>query len=77
MNNLSTPENRRELRRFTGLINYYRDLWPNRSETLGPLTALTSKNFKVKWTEEHQEVFGTMKKIVAIEVMFSYPASSK
>ena len=25
---ISEPENKRELRRFIGLCNYYRDLWP-------------------------------------------------
>ena len=43
------------------------------SETLAPLTLLTSKNAKWKWTEVHQKAFDTMKKIVAREVLLSYP----
>ena len=65
INNLAPPKTRKELRSFIGLINYYRDLWPKRSETLAPLTALTSKLVKWKWAEEHQDAFDTMKKIVA------------
>ena len=47
------------------------------SETLAPLTALTSKLVKWRWTEEHQEAFDTMKKIVAKEVILSYPDFNK
>ncbi|POM60554.1 Retrotransposon nucleocapsid protein [Phytophthora palmivora] len=39
---LSKPRNIRDLRRFIGMINYYKDMWKGRSETLAPLTALTS-----------------------------------
>jgi hypothetical protein len=73
INNLATPKTRRELRKFIGLVNYYRDLWPKRSETMGPLCALTSKAVRWKWTEVHQVAFDTMKKIVAREVILSYP----
>ena len=77
INNLATPQTRKQLRSFIGLVNYYRDLWPKRSETLDPLTALTSNSVKWKWTEEHQDAFDTMKKIVAKEVILSYPDFNK
>ena len=41
---LMTPKTRKELRRFIGMVNYYRDMWIHRSDILAPLTALTSKN---------------------------------
>lgn len=40
---LQRPRNIRDLRRFLGMINYYKDMWHARSETLAPLTALTSQ----------------------------------
>ncbi len=40
--NLAAPKTRKHLRSFIGLINYYRDMWGKRLETLAPLTALTS-----------------------------------
>ncbi|OWZ04667.1 Pol Polyprotein [Phytophthora megakarya] len=39
---IAKPRNIRDLRRFIGMINYYKDMWKARSETLAPLTALTS-----------------------------------
>ena len=43
---LVVPKTRKQLRQFIGIINLYRDMWQKRSELLGPLTALTSKNIK-------------------------------
>jgi hypothetical protein len=77
INNLSSPKTRRELRKFIGLVNYYRDLWPKRSETLAPLTALTSKTIKWNWTEECNKAFQEMKRIVSREIILSFPDFSK
>jgi hypothetical protein len=44
--NSSEPQNKRELIRCIGLINYYHDMWIRRSHMLAPLTALTSKTAK-------------------------------
>src|SRR5210317_124473 len=73
INNLAAPKTRKELRKFIGLVNYYRDLFPRRSETMAPLTALTSKTTKWKWTTEHQIAFDNMKNIMARPLILSYP----
>jgi hypothetical protein len=39
---ISEPRNKKELRRFIGLCNYYRDLWPQLAHTMAPLTSLCS-----------------------------------
>jgi hypothetical protein len=41
--NIAPPKTKRELRRFIGIVNYYRDMWVRRADVLTPLTALTSK----------------------------------
>jgi len=60
---MKPPTNKKELRKFIGIVNYYRDMWVRRSEVLAPLSALTSKNVKWTWGEEQQQAFETMKKI--------------
>ncbi|POM78601.1 Retrotransposable element [Phytophthora palmivora] len=52
---LSKPRNIRDLRRFIGMINYYNDMWKGRSETLAPLTALTSIKRTSQWTSVEQQ----------------------
>ena len=50
---LAVPKTRKQLRQFIGMINFYRDMQKKRSELLSPLTALTSKNIKYDWKDEH------------------------
>ena len=74
---IAPPTNKKELRRFIGIVNYYRDMWVRRSHILAPLAALTSKSAKWRWDKEHQEAFDTMKNVIAREVMLAYPDFKK
>ena len=40
---LTPPQNVKQLRRFLGMVQYYRDLWARRSEMLSPLTNLVGE----------------------------------
>ena len=53
---LKPPKTRRELRRFIGIINYYRDMWIHRSSILAPLSRLTSKQVPWQWTDKEQKL---------------------
>ena len=75
--NMERPKNKRELRKFIGLVNYYRFMWRKRSHVLAPLSALISKNVPFKWTEEQQEAFDEMKRIVSKKVMLAFPDYTK
>ena len=70
---IEPPSNKKQLRRFIGMVNYYRDMWGKRSEILAPLATLTSKSAKWKWEPEHQTAFETMKAVIAREAMLAYP----
>ena len=70
---IAIPKTKRELRKFIGLVNYYRDMWIRRSDVLAPLTSLTSKQAKWQWTPREQEAFDTIKRIVGKETLLAYP----
>ena len=48
-------------------------MWQNRSELLAPLTALTFKNIKYDWKDEHQKCFDAIKRVIGREVLLAYP----
>ena len=75
--NIAPPTNKRELRRFIGIVNYYRDMWIRRSEVLAPLSKLTSKTAKWQWTDTEQKAFETMKRIISRETLLAYPDFTK
>ena len=84
------PRNVKSLRKFLGIIQYYRDVWEKRSELLAPLTDLvgecghtkTTKKHKTKkkpwhWDECHQKAFDAIKEIVARDIILAYPDFSQ
>ena len=70
---IDSPKNKRELRGFIGVVNYYRDMWLRRSHVLAPLARLTSKTAKWTWTDKEQAAFDLIKRIMAKEVTLAYP----
>jgi putative transposase len=66
---IAPPTTQKQVQSFIGLINYYQDMWPRRSETLAPLTCLTSKDVPFQWTDVKQQAFDKMKAIVCCEVL--------
>jgi len=74
---IAEPKNRKELRSFIGVVNYYRDMWVRRSHVLAPLAALTSKTTKWKWEPQHQKAFAMAKRVIAKETLLAYPDFNK
>ncbi len=74
---IKEPKNRKELRHFLGLVNYYRDMWRKRSHLLAPLSSLVSKNVPWKWGKEQQKSFDELKKVISKETLLAFPDFNK
>jgi RNase H-like domain found in reverse transcriptase len=74
---IDVPKTRKQLRSVLGMVNYYRDMWPQRLHLLAPLSFLTSATAKWDWTEQCQKAFEDMKKLIAKEILLTYPNFNK
>ena len=83
---INPPKNVKELRKFLGMVQYYRDMWAKHSEMLAPLSDLvgecgetkTTRKNKVKkrpwhWDSIHQTAFDNVKSTIIKEVVLAYP----
>ena len=64
---------RKQLRSFIGAVTFYRDMLPQRSHILAPLTNQSSGKSPLNWTKECQTAFDTIKAILAKDVFVRYP----
>lgn len=69
---MQKPKMLKQLCSFIGAVNYYQDLWLQRSHILHPLPELTSKSI-FEWTEKHDKAFETMKSVLTLDVQNAYP----
>ena len=87
---LNPPTNVKEIHRFLGMVQYYRDMWMRRSEMLSLLTDLVRECGQTKatiaagtkkvtwhWNEIHQKIFDLVKVTIACDVMLAYPDYSE
>ena len=76
---MDRPRSPKELRRFIGCVNYYRDMWPSRAHVLKPLTdkAGMKKGEKLIWTPEMRTAFDKMRLLLAADALAAYPDHNK
>jgi hypothetical protein len=76
---MDRPKTPKELCKFIGMVNYYRDMWPSRAHILKPLTdkAGLKKGAKLDWTDEMQQAFDKMKLLLAADALAAYPDYNK
>ncbi len=87
---IQPPTNVKELRRFLGIVQYYRNLWARRSKMLAPLTSLVGECGQTKvtrakgtkkapwhWDEVHQRAFNDVKASIARELVLACPDYSE
>ena len=80
------PQQGKDLHRFLGMVQYYRDLWARFSEMLAPLTSLVGECGHTKitrakktkkqawhWDKVHQTAFDNVKTTIARDVVLAYP----
>uniref|UniRef100_A0AAV1U4K5 RNA-directed DNA polymerase n=1 Tax=Peronospora matthiolae TaxID=2874970 RepID=A0AAV1U4K5_9STRA len=70
---ISVPKTRKELRRFLGMINYYRDMVPNKTALCQPLNRFTSSKVPFDWLSSDTEAFHAIQKAFAQAVLLAFP----
>lgn len=56
------PENKKNLQKMLGMINYLRQFIPNLSEITSPLRELLKKDIEFQWTNIQKEALIKIKK---------------
>lgn len=77
INAIAPPNNRREVRRFVGMVNFYSDMLPRRAQLLAPLTRLTSPAVQFRWSTEEQAAFDATKAALSECVLLAFPACGR
>ena len=67
------PADRRELRRFLGMVGYYRGFCKNFSAVVAPLTDLLSPKVPFQWTEQCGKVFENVKALLISAPVLAAP----
>lgn len=78
IDNYSRPSTRKDLRRFLGMINFYRRFLPNAAQTQLPLQLLLGPCVKndrtrIEWTDETNGAFLSCKRMLREATMLAHP----
>lgn len=71
--NFPVPKTRRDLRRFLGMVGYYRNFCKNFSAVASPLTDLLSPKVPFQWSNECQMSFERVKALLINSPVLSAP----
>ena len=74
---MPAPKDVKEINQFLGLTGYYRKFVPRFADISRPLTTLTKKDRKFKWTPACQKSFKLLKKTLCGEPVLKYAGTSK
>ena len=70
---MPTPRNPKEVKRFLGLVGYYRKFVPRFMDISRVLTHLTKKDVEFKWTPECENCFQILKEFLQQAPILRYP----
>ena len=71
------PNCSKELRRFLGMANYYREFISKYAERVEPLQQLLRKNSTFDWCEPQEKSFNEIKKEISSKSLLNYPDWNK
>ena len=71
------PKNTKDIRKFLGLINYYRRFIKNFAQVARPMNMLTRKDVKQQQGEEQQKAFDELKRIFTTKPVLVAPDLNK
>ena len=74
IDNFPAPTTKPELRRFLGMVGYYRSFCPNFSTVVAPLTDLLKANVKFEWTVTAQAAFDSVKLLLTSAPVLMAPS---
>jgi hypothetical protein len=71
------PSSLKELRRFVGMVSFFRRFIPRFSHNMEPLNKLNQKNKKFEWGEEQERAYQWAKLAITNPPVLAYPDYSK
>ena len=74
---LPPPRTIKGIRSFVATAAYYRKFIKDFSKIAAPLTELTKKNIRFKWTQECQKAFDTLKDLLISSPVLAFPDYTK
>ena len=69
---MPTPECKKDVERFLGVVTYLAKFIPNMSKHTEPLRGLTRDDVEWQWKAEHQQAFNTMKTMLTEAPVLRY-----
>ena len=72
MHSANEPISATEVRSFLGMATYCAKFIPNFSDVSQPLRELTKKDAVFRWTDEHQQAFDEVKRLLISEATMAY-----
>ena len=71
------PKNVKDIRKFLGLVNYYRRFIKDFAQVARPMNMLTRKDMKWQQRKEQQKVFNKLKRIFTTRLVLAVPDLDK
>ena len=69
---MPTPESRKDLERFLGMIQYIGRFIPSLSETSAPLRILLKKETEWHWEKEQEDAYNKLKELATTPTLFYF-----